>query len=137
MNPDQHPTKSALKRKYGINNDDFEILTRDTTPSAQELKDAGHMIEQVADWFGVPTYIIRRVTALAAVVAVLLIPAHVKSFQDEVRETRDFYVSVFNPFQKLPEPERSLPSSSFSFANVATTSSSVIISPMIPPSGGV
>lgn len=134
MNEDAKPSKTVLKRKYGITNDDFKILTQRHVPDADELKKDGHILQRVADWFGVPTYIIR---SGVAVVAVILIPANLKTFQEELNNSLSFYSDMIQSFRNLPEPKKELPSMYFSHANIASSSSSIVTYNPAFPSGDV
>lgn len=133
MPQDSLPTKAALKAKYQIANDDFEILTATAVPTDEELVKQGNVLERVADWLGVSAYIVRRATALATVVAVLLVPARVMDLQDDISRSMGFYGDLVRPFRNLPTPAPEFPPGFFTHANVATTSSVVSWSVITPP----
>ena len=118
----QIPTKSALKRKYGITTDDFKIITQQELPSKAELEKDGTTLQQVADWFDLPTYLVKRGMA---VIAILLAPATVTHTKQDARESMQFYAGLFKPFSNLPKPADDPYPMYANTSNVAVTSSTV------------
>ncbi len=67
------PTKNEVKQKYGISEDDFEILVQDNLPAAKELQEEGTVFERVASWLGVPTFL-KKYRKTGILIALVLIP---------------------------------------------------------------
>jgi len=67
-NPFTPPTKEQIKEKYGIANDDLEILVSDAVPTAEELEKEGTFLESVAEYFGVPTFLKKKGLWILAII---------------------------------------------------------------------
>lgn len=68
----QPPTKEEIKEKYGIADNDFDLLVQDALPEASTLQKVGQYVEPLLQIFGVPTFAIK--TWQGVVVAIVLIP---------------------------------------------------------------
>lgn len=112
------PSKAELKEKYGIKNEDFQILTE--MPSDAEVREKGWSVKRVADWFGIPTYL---VSAAGFIYAVVMAPVVVKETSEQFASGLNWYnQNAYAPFQRLPKPSTS--SGYPLFMPVGTTSSS-------------
>lgn len=88
------PTKEEIKDKYQIADDDFEILISRDIPEANVLQREDSLLEKVAGYFGVPTFLKKhRITGL--VIAVLFLPGWLPKVYDKGKDvfltTYDFY----------------------------------------------
>ena len=93
----RHPTKRELQARYGIPNDDFDVLVASGEP-------AGDWIERVADFAGVPTYL-RRNAALRIVAVIFFAHVAIHTYVDGVHAIAHDYYNAIEPFRKLPVPK--------------------------------
>ena len=92
------PSKSQVKAKYGISNDDFEVLATPRTPRV------GETLEQVGNYFGVPVRMLKRCTPVAVVVAVIFYPCWLPEAQVKFEKNLLIMDATYcAPFRNLPK----------------------------------
>ena len=99
----QLPPEDEVRRRYGIpSGQEFRIERAESLPPPASLKKLGAMLEEAADFFGVPTFLLKKA---GLVLAVIFIPYWGPKAKEEVKAAiviaRDYWVG---PFQNLPEP---------------------------------
>jgi hypothetical protein len=72
------PSKEEIKAKYGISNDDFEILTEIPTP--EDVACRMGFLEKVTDAFGFKTWMVSSVSGLVLFV-IFLVPEAVEKYE--------------------------------------------------------
>jgi len=111
------PSEDDVRRAFNIPpGQPLRIERSDSLPDPSWLKKIGGFLEQAADFFGVPTFLLKTG---GLVVAVIFVPYWGPKVKEEVKSaiviTRDYWAG---PFQKLPPP-----SSDYAFPHyVAVTS---------------
>lgn len=73
------PTKEEIKAKYGITDNDFSILIEDNVPDAKELQKEESLLEKVADFLGVPTFL-KKHRRTGIILAIIFLPIKQHSF---------------------------------------------------------
>lgn len=103
------PSKEDIRKKYGIETEDFEILVQDNLPSPDELKKDDSVLETVLDFFGVPTFLLKKGTILLAIIFIPWWgPIAKKNFEECVVTTYNYYEEVVTKFAQAPDPPRYL-----------------------------
>lgn len=67
------PSKEEIKTKYGITDNDFSILVSNKVPDAKELQEEESLLEKVADFFGVPTFL-KKHRRTGIILAIMFLP---------------------------------------------------------------
>lgn len=104
MNPEFHlPPEDEVRRRYGVQaGQEVRIEKAESLPSPSALEKLGAILEEAADFFGVPTFLLKRA---GLIIAIIFIPYWGPKAKEEVKEaiviTRDYWVG---PFQNLPRP---------------------------------
>ena len=98
----QLPPEDEVRRRYGIpSGQEFRIERAESLPPPASLKKLGAMLEEAADFFGVPTFLLKKA---GLVLAVIFIPYWGPKAKEEEKAAiviaRDYWVG---PFQNLPE----------------------------------
>jgi hypothetical protein len=99
----QLPPDDEVRRAYKIpSGQDVRIEKAEALPAPSLLKKIGAVLEEAADFFGVPTFLLKKA---GLVIAILFIPYWGPKVKEEVKSavviTRDYWVG---PFQNLPKP---------------------------------
>ena len=96
------PSKEELRKKYGITDEDFEILVQEVPTPPERLFSIDSYLESVANFLDVPTFLFRRGLC---VVAVILVPywgpMAKKKIEDCYTTTSEFWLGAFH---RLPKP---------------------------------
>ena len=96
------PSKEDIKKQYGISDTDFEVLVSETLPSPEQMKKEETMLEKLADFFGVPTFLLKK---KGLILAIIFLPYWGPKVQNEFRDcfvtTYSYYVDVLS---KKPVP---------------------------------
>ena len=101
------PSKKEIREKYGISNEDFDVLLRESTPTAEELKESGSLLESVIDFLGVPTFLLKKgVIVLAVIFIPYWGPIATKNFQDCIVTTYNYYSEVVKHVADTSDPPR-------------------------------
>jgi hypothetical protein len=102
MSPEfQLPPEDEVRRAYNIPPDQtVRIEKSEVLPAPSLLKKIGAFLEEAADYFGVPTFLLKKGSL---VLAIIFIPVWGPKVKEEVKSavviTRDYWLG---PFQKLP-----------------------------------
>ena len=99
------PSEDDLKRKYGIQqNEHIDIQTSDAPPSPGWVQELGGYLEQAADYFGVPTFLLKKPTAIGVIViAVFFVPYWGPKALDEIKTAVVVSKETwFGAFSQLP-----------------------------------
>lgn len=89
------PSKEEIREKYSIEETDFQILVEGQFPTATQLHNEDSVLEKVANFLGVPTFL-KRHRRTGLIVAVILLPGWLppvmQKATDVVVTTYYFYV---------------------------------------------
>jgi hypothetical protein len=88
------PSKEEIKQKYRITENDFDILIQQSIPDAKDLQSEESLLEKVADYFGVPTFL-KKHRKKGLVLAILFIPGWIgpvcENAKNVIVTTYNFY----------------------------------------------
>ncbi len=95
------PPKDELKKKYGIANDDFDVLTE--KPSQEKIDEKG-ILFTVESFSGIPTFLWKTWTG--RVIAVIILYIFTPEFEQFAKAVTIFAASHFYSYvqTRVPEP---------------------------------
>lgn len=90
------PDKKEIKEKYGIPDEDFDILVADKLPKATDLLQNESFIVKTMSYFGIPTFL--RKNKWGIIIAIIFLPY----IKDKVsNELENCYVTTFSYYKEV------------------------------------